>query len=591
MLVAVLAVVAVTALAFGAMTYFRRTPVGIQATRFVVLPPEGWSLSTQLQGAVSAGPLAVSPDGRQVAFVARNASGGTLIWVRSLDTLAAKGLAGTEGGVSPFWSPDSRSLGFFADRKLKRIDVSGGPPITLCDVALGVSAAWSPEGVIVFSPAGGTVLQKVSASGGVPTAATAFQGEETGHARPAFLPDGRHFVYRAIPRPEAPQGPVFIGSLNSTEGMRVMDDIVSTNVVYSQGHLLFMRETTLMAQPFDPDRLVLTGDPFPIAEQIQTFVTYGFFSASDSGVLAYQTGTAAGAPQLAWLDRAGNVLETVGTPAAYGDLALAPDGRRAMVRDFRAQGDSDLWLRDLARDGLASRFTFDAALDNNPLWSPTGDRVVFSSTRKGSADLYQKASSGAGSEEVLLTNNENKIATSWSADGRYLLYTRTPPPADLWVLPMAGDGKPFPFLQTPANEGQGQFSPDGRWVSYTSNESGRAEVYVRRFNGSGVASGGKWQVSTSGGNQPRWRPDGKEIFYVSLPPDARLMAAAVGAEGETITVGALTPLFRVRPPNFAGSYYQVAPDGMRFLFNMPPAVEATPTPITVVVNWTAGLKK
>ena len=346
-----------------------------------------------------------------------------------------------------------------------------------------------------------------------------------------------------------------------------------------------------MAQPFDPDRLILTGDPLPIAEQIQTFVTYGFFSASASGVLAYQTGTAAGAPQLAWLDRAGKVLGTVGTPAAYGDLALAPDGRRAIVRDFRNQGDSDLWLRDLARDGLASRFTFDAALDTNPLWSPTGDRIVFSSTRKGSADLYQQASSGAGSEEVLLANNENEIATSWSADGRYLLYMRMPAPADLWVLPMAGDGKPFPFLQTPANEGQGQFSPDGRWIAYQSNESGRGETYVRRFNGSGVASGGKWQVSTSGGNQPRWSPDGKEIFYVSPFPDTRLMAAAVRAEGETITVGALTSLFRVRPPNFGESYYQVAPDGTRFLFNRPPVVEAAPTPITVVVNWTAGLKK
>ncbi len=427
---------------------------------------------------MSAGPLAVSPDGRQVAFVARNAAGSTLIWVRSLDTLAAKGLAGTEGGSGPFWSPDSRSLGFFAGGKLKRIDVSGGPPITLCDASPGISGAWSPEGFIVFSAAGGTALQKVSASGGTPTAATVFQGKETGHARPAFLPDGRHFVYRAIINQADPAGSAFIASLDATEGTRLMDDVDSTNVVYSQGHLLFLRETTLMAQPFDPDRLVLSGAPFPVAEQIQMFVSYGLFSASDSGVLTYQTGTTAGgAPQLGWLDRAGKVLGTVGKPAQYGDLALAPHGRQAMVRRLSGQGIGDLWLLDLARDGLASRFTFDPNNDTSPVWSPTGERIVFTSTRTGtSTDLYQKASNGADSEEALFTSAENETASSWSADGRYLLYTKDPAPADIWVMPMAGDRKPFPFLQTPANEGQAQFSPDGRWIAYLSNESGRPEV-------------------------------------------------------------------------------------------------------------------
>jgi Tol biopolymer transport system component len=567
------------------MVYLRRTPVSVEATRFVVLPPEGWSLAAQLQAAVSAGPLAVSPDGRQVAFVARNASGGNLIWVRSLDTLAAKGLAGTEEGTSPFWSPDSRSLGFFAAGKLRRIDISGGPPVTLCDAAPGISGTWSPQGVIVFSPAGGTVLQKVSASGGIPTAVTAFQGDETGHARPAFLPDGRHFVYRAIPRPDNPIGPVFVGSLDSTAGVRVMDDIVSTNVVYSQGHLLFLRETTLMAQPFDPDRLVLSGEPFPVAEQIQTFVSYGFFAASHSGVLAYQTGTAGPGPQLAWLDRTGTVLGTVGAPVLNANLALAPDGRQAMVTRL-----GDLWLLDLVRDGLATRFTFDAALDTNPVWSPAGDRIVFSSARNSSVDLYQKAASGAGVEEVLLATTKDEIATSWSADGRYLLYNEGPPPNDIWALPMSGDKKPFPVLQTQANETQGQFSPDGKWIAYVSNESGRGEVYVAPFKGSS-ASGGKWQVSTSGGNQPRWRPDGKEILYVSPSPNTQLMAATVSAEGETFTVGVVTSLFRVRLPNTGGSFYQVGPDGNRLLFNLAPEGPAAPAPITVVLNWTAALKK
>jgi Tol biopolymer transport system component len=590
-LVAVLAVVAVAALTFGAMTYFRRPPVAVEATRFFVSPPEGWSLAMLTQGTPAAGPLAVAPDGRQVAFVARNASGGTLIWARSLDTLAAKVLVGTEGGASPFWSPDSRSLGFFADGKLKKIDIAGGPPVTLCDAAPGISGAWSRDGVIVFSPAGGTALQQVPASGGVPAPATALSEGETSHSRPAFLPDGRHFLYRGNLSGVTVRAPAFVASLGSTARTR-LTEVDSTNVVYSQRHLLFLRETTLMAQPFDPDRLATSGEPFPIAEHIQTFGNppYGFFSASDSGVLAYQTGTAAASAQLAWVDRTGKVLATVGKPAAYGDLALAPDGRRAMITLAAAQGGGDLWLLDLERDGLATRFTFEPASDQTPLWSPDGNRVIFRSNRTGTFDLYQKASSGAGGEDVLLADNGNKFPASFSPDGRFLLY-QIGGGGDLWVLPLSGEKKPFPFLRTPASENNGRFSPDGQWIAYASDESGRAEVYVAPFTGSSGGSGGKRQVSTGGGSQPRWRPDGKEIFYVSLAPNPTLMAAAVSAQGAAFDVGMAVPLFAVRPPVTPGSYYQVSPDGKRFLVNMAPVVEAAPTPITVVVNWTAGLKK
>jgi Tol biopolymer transport system component len=463
----------------------------------------------------------------------------------------------------------------------------------LCDAQPGISGAWGPDGTIVFSAAAATALRKVSASGGVPTPVTALEGDETGHARPAFLPDGRHFVYRAIIRPESPRGLAFIGSLDTSERTRLMGDVDSTNVVHSQGHLLFLRERTLMAQPFDADRLAVAGEPFPIAEDIQSFAAYGFFSASDSGVLTYQSGSSpAGAPQLAWLDRAGNTVATVGQPAVYGDLALAPDGRRAAVRLLAGQTVNDLWLLDLARDGLATRFTFDRAIEMSPVWSPAADRVVFSSTRRGNADLYQKAASGAGNEEVLLAMEESEIASSWSGDGRYLLYVRTPQPggSDLWVLPMAGDGKPFAFLQTAADETQAQFSPDGQWIAYQSNESGRAEVYVSRFTESGSA-GGKWQISTNGGTLPRWRPDGKEIFFVAPLPDAQVMAAAVSSQNDTFNVGATTPLFRALPPGTPGSFYQISPDGMQFLFNMSPTIQPMSTPITVVLNWTAALKK
>ena len=289
-LVSALGAMLVAALGLGAIAYYRRAPAAVEATRFFVSPPDGWTLARQTQGDPAVGPLAVSPDGRRVAFVARNASGGTLIWLRSLDTLAAQGLAGTEGGASPFWSPDSRWLAFFSGGKLKKIDVAGGPPVALCDAVPGISGAWSRDGVIVFSPAGGTALQRVSASGGVPTPATTLSEGETGHSRPAFLPDGQHFIYRVLSGAEA-RGPAFVTSLGSPERSRLMD-ADSTNVLYSQRHLLFLRETTLMAQAFDPDRLALSGEPFPVAEQIQTIggPPFGFMSASDSGVLTYQTG-------------------------------------------------------------------------------------------------------------------------------------------------------------------------------------------------------------------------------------------------------------------------------------------------------------
>jgi Tol biopolymer transport system component len=326
----------------------------------------------------------------------------------------------------------------------------------------------------------------------VPTPATVLQEGERDHARPVFLPDGRHFVFRAN-FPTGSRGPAFVGSLDSTAERTRLMEVDSTNVVYSERHLLFLRERTLMAQPFDPDRLALAGEPFPIAEQIQTLgaTPYGFFSASANGVLTYQIGTAVVFPQLAWLDRTGKVVETIGKPAAFGDLALGPDGRRAIVRIVAGQGAQDLWLLDLARDGLTTRFTFDSADDYAPVWSPDGERVIFSSLRKGPPALYQKASSGAGSDELLLASMEGQVPSDWSSDGRHLLFTRTSAQTqtDLWVLPMFGDGRPFPFLQTPAAEGGGSFSPDGKWIAYVSSESGRAEIYVSPFNGSSASGG------------------------------------------------------------------------------------------------------
>jgi eukaryotic-like serine/threonine-protein kinase len=529
-------------------------------------------------------PLSLSPDGHRVAFAAVGADGKSLLWVRSLDSLTAQALAGTDYASSPFWSPDSRFLGFFAGGKLKKIEVSGGPPITLCDAPNGRGGTWNRAGVIVFAPAAYSALQKVSESGGVPTAATELDPGEIGHVRPFLLPDGRHFLYRTLLPNGSVAGPIYLASLDSAERkLLLMAD--STNVVYSQGHLLFLRETTLMAQPFDVRRLVLTGDPFPIAELIvsQDAIPYGVFSASENGVLAYQTGAAIASPQLVWFDRTGKQIGVLGDSAGYRDVELSPDGKRASVT-ILDRGVEDVWLYDVAR-GLWIRLTFGQADHRVSTWSSEGSRLVFDSNRKGHYDLYQKASSGASAEEMVLEDNLNKIPLSWSPDDRFFLYASqgTSTGNDLFVLPLTGDRKPFPFLQTEFFEGFGQFSPDGRWVAYQSDESGKYEIYVAPF----PEPGEKRQISTSGGTVPRWRRDGTEIFY--LAPDNKLMTAAVSGKGSTFEVRTVKPLFQTRA---TGPYneYDVAPDGQRFLINTAPE-QTSSGAITVVVNWTAGIKK
>jgi eukaryotic-like serine/threonine-protein kinase len=575
-------------LGLGGWAYFRRAPDDIRPVRFFVSPPENWNFSELSSSAsLSTASIAVSPDGHRIAFAAVGADRRSLLWVRSLDTLAADPLAGTEGAERTFWSPDGRFLGFFVGEKLKKIDISGGPPITLCDSGAGIGGTWSRDGLIVFGPSLTSGLQKVSASGGVPTTASTLVEGDVGHRRPFFLPDGRHFLYRAAGS-GINGGPVYVSSLDSAERKLVINSD-SVNVVYSQGHLLFLRETTLMAQPFDARRLTVTGEAFPIAEKIQTTNTnppYGVFSASENGVLAYQTGPVGAGSQLTWFDRSGKQIGVLGDLQPYYDLELSPDQKRAAVSTTSSQSGADIWLYDVAR-GLPTRFTFGPGNASASIWSPDGSRIIFGSTRKGHYDLYQKASSGAGTEEVLFEDNFNKTPWSWSPDGRFILYSSAGdrPETDLFALPLSGDRRPIPFQQTRFNESQGQFSPDGRWVAYTSFESGRAEVYVAPFPG----PGGKWQISTAAGGSPRWRRDGMEIFF--LGPNTALMAAAVNGKGSSFQVGAVKPLFQT---HLVGPRheYDVSADGQKFLINSAPQQNgAAPAPITVVLNWTAGLKK
>ncbi len=407
------------------------------------------------------------------------------------------------------------------------------------------------------------------------------------HRWPTFLPDGKHFLYLGGTFGIGEGTAIYVASLESKESKLVLR--ANSNVEYAEGYLLYQRETTLMAQPFDAKRLETVGEAFPLAEQVQQGVgnvTAGFFSVSENGILAYQAGNENGSSQLTWFDRSGKQLGVLGDQAVYSSVRLSPDGKRATVNVIDPQsGRPDIWLYEVARN-RRTRFTFDPAQERLLAWSPDGSSIAFSSNRKGHFDIYQKASSGAGNEELLLESNFDKQPTSWSRDGRFLLYWTIDPKtqADIWILPLSGDRTPFPFLNTEFNEGNGQFSPDGRWIAYFSTESGRVELYVAPFPG----PGGKRQISTSGATVPaRWRGDGKEIFY--LAPDNKLMAAEVNGQGATLEVGAVRALFEVRRGG-PGSVYDVTGDGQRFLVNT--AVEQkTSSPITLVVNWTADLKK
>ena len=529
-----------------------------------------------------------------------------MLWIRPLDSVAVQPLAGTEGAGFPFWSPDSRFIAFLAPGKLKKIGVSGGAPLTLTDVSFsagsfsfGSTGAWNQDDVILFTPAGGSPLYRVSASGGTASQVTTLDtaSGEAQHWFPSFLPDGRHFLYSAVGTKTGgltdPRG-VYVRSLDPAEKSTQLLTSGS-NARYAQGHLIFLRGGTLMAQAFDVNRLELSGEAVPLAEEVQRGGTgltgaAGAFSVSDTAVLAYQTASSTVRAQLAWFDRTGRQIALLGDQADYGDVALSPDGKRVAVSLLDpTRGTRDLWLYDVAR-GVRTPFTSDPEDEFAPAWSPGGDRLVFSARRNGNIDLYEKPSSGAGREDLLLGDSLGKYQSSSSGDGRFLVYVAgggVIGRSGLWILPRFGDRKPFPFLETRFVQTHGQFSPDGRWIAYTSNESGRGEVYVAPFPATGVRVRG----SPAGGSWPRWGRDGKELLY--LAPDDTLTVATVAGGASGFAVGAVRPMFATHPRPFArlDAYaYDVSPDGQRILINT--LVEAkTSLAITLVVNWPVGLKK
>ncbi len=561
-----------------------------RAVKLSILPPE--------KGAFIPGMIALSPDGGRLAFVATGADGKNLLWIRSLDALEARPLPGTEGAYAPFWSPDGHFLGFFAEGKLKKIEASGGPPQILCSLTaiVGRGGTWNREGIILFASSPSGPLFRIPDTGGAASPLTKLDDtrQENSHRWPVFLPDGRHFIYFARSWQKENRA-IFVGSLDSKETKFLMNG--TSNVLFapgssggSEGYLLLERDGLLVARKLDVATLRFEGDPIPIAERIKASdpLTAAMFTVSETGVLAYGKGTSTGPPRLAWFDRSGQRLGSIDSPGYCLDINLSPDGKHVAldVVNFEV-GGRELWQVELTR-GVASRLTLGEKMTWSPVWSPEGSRIAFASNSIGAApDLYEKPSSGVGKEEPLFHSDASKFPVDWSADGRFLLFESRDPGSKvkLWVLPFSGDRKPFPLLQTPFNEFLGAFSPDGNWIAYVSDESGRPEVYVQAF----PISTSKWRVSTAGGTAPRWRRDGKEIFYVA--PDSRLMAVAVTA-GRSFEAGIPAALFELGATPGIGlrHQYSVTSDGERFLVIRTAEQRETP-PITVVFNWMADLKK
>jgi eukaryotic-like serine/threonine-protein kinase len=526
--------------------------------------------------------IAISRDGRKILFVATS-EGRSRLWLRSIDSGSARPLAGTEGALYPFWSPDNRSIGFFMQGKLQRLDLEGGLVRPLAVAPNPVGGTWGPDGTVLFTPNFTGPIFRTSAEGGEAVPITHTDTRQPSHRFPEFLPDGTHFLYYV---PSADMRSIYVADLRGGAPRRLLDADAPGAYAASR-HLLFVREGKLIAQPFDPGTLALTGNPVSVADQVVAVgdSNSAGLSVSAAGPLIYRVGIAS-QRQFIWFDRSGREIGRVSEPdgagAAAANPSLSPDGRRVALNRVSGR-NNDVWILDLERS-LFSRFTFDPAADSMPVWSPNGATIAFNSNRSGVYDLYEKSATGVGTDQLLLATPQNKAPVDWSPDGRFLLY-RSPGPAtgfDLWALPMSGDRKPFVVVQTNFEERDAQFSPDGKWIAYQSNESGRTEVLVQAFPG----PGGKLQVSTDGGAQVRWRADGRELFYISL--DGRLMAVPIhpAVDRQSLEAGAPVPLFPTRAggsaPGMNKQDYVVSRDGQRFLVDVP---EDVASPIAVILNW------
>jgi Tol biopolymer transport system component len=521
--------------------------------------------------------IAISPDGRQVA-VAPVFEGETPLWLRPIDSIAGRTLAGTEGAFLPFWSPDGRSIAFFAHRKLQRVDLESGVTSIIADASVGRGGAWASDGTIVFASNVNGPLTQVPATGGAVSVLTKLQQGQNDHRAPQFLPGETHFLYYARGLPQV-RG-VYVARRDGSESKRLIDADAPA-VFVPPGQLLFVRDRTLFAQKFDPDRLEVSGPTVAIADSValNQGVSLAMLAASPSGTVAYGT-SAASQYQFGWFDRTGKRLSLVNPPnIAGGNPSLSPDGRSVAFNRVIA-GNWDIWVLDLQREAL-TRITTDPTLEFTPIWTADGRNVIFQST---SSEVHMKAGDGTGHEEVVLSSPLPKGPTDISRDGQFLLFDVLDPKtsSDIWMMSLTGDRNPHPIVQTSSVEREGQFSPDRHWLAYSSNETGQYEVYVQPFPGPGT----RVPASLGGGNQLRWGRRGTELFYID--PRGRLTAVPVTFKGDqTVEPGKPVPLFST-PFGFTTqgprAGYVVSEDDQRFLFSAP-IDPAAPASVVVMLNW------
>jgi Tol biopolymer transport system component len=528
--------------------------------------------------------LAVSPDGRAVVFVV-STEGRSRLWVRRLDSTMPRELVGTEYASLPFWAPDGRSIGFFAEGKIKQIELETGLVRVISTALVPAGAAWNDDGVILHPVVPDGPLFRTSAAGSPPAPATQLAAGQTGHRGPAFLPDGRHFLFYAMGNPDV-RG-IYVGELGR-DAIRRLTEADTPAVFVAPNHLLYVQHSTLFAHLMDPSTMALRGRPMPLAEGISADAMGGLGAfAASAETIVYRTGRSAGRRQFRWLDRAGKELSQVGLPEVLGPsyASMSPDGRRLAVQRS-VDGNTDIWLVDVEQ-GTPIRFTTEPQADIAPVWSPRGDRIVYASQKNDAFQLFEKALDGTPAR-LLLSTSQNKQATDWSPDGRYLLF-RTITLArnadiDIWALPLESGQMPFAVVRTPFEERDAQFSPDGKWIAYHSNESGQHEIYVQPFQG----AGDRMRISKDGGVQARWRSDGRELFYLTLQGELVAVPIAVRPDARSLQPGRAVPLFQARAGPVQGvalHSYTVASDGQRFLVET--VIEETPAPISVIVNWNA----